>query len=77
MAIFLMLRSATAQLRETNDEHVVPTKTGSRFLEVFQQTALMFAVNDKVAIHLPAATGTRFPIFASAQGRRQDLQTPV
>jgi len=39
--------------------------------------ALMFAVNDKVAIRLPAATGTRFHIFAGAQGRKQDLKTPV
>jgi hypothetical protein len=38
MAIFLMLRSGTAQQCETNAEHVVPTEPGSRFLEVFQQT---------------------------------------
>jgi hypothetical protein len=44
MAIFLMLRSGTAQQCETNAEHVVPTETGSRFLEVFQQTARAFSV---------------------------------
>jgi hypothetical protein len=43
---------------------------------LFQQTALMFAVNNKPMVHLPAATGASF-VIAGTQGRRQDLKTPV
>jgi hypothetical protein len=45
-------------------------------VQVFQQTALMFAVKDECVFRPPAATGADF-VLAGGQGRRQDPKTPV
>ena len=43
---------------------------------VFPQPVLMFAVKDECALRLPAGNRSKFR-SGGAQGRRQDLKTPV